>query len=792
MKISVNWLKSLLPLNHSVEEIEHKLSVSGLEVEHVEDWFSTGTGLQGFVIGEVLTCTKHPNADKLSVTTVNIGEAEPKQIVCGAPNVAANQKVIVATVGTTILMPGKEAFTIQKAKIRGEASEGMICAEDECGLGNSHDGILVLPADAPVGMPASQYFNIQQDTTLEIGLTANRGDACSHLGVASDVAALFNIPFQRFPKTNLPQTPPTSKSIHIAQSELCERYLALELHNVQVQPSPETIQHHLKAIGIEPKNNVVDASNYTLQQNGHPNHIFDLDTITGNIQVRLAHEGETLTLLDGKTINLHNQDIVIADDSGAIALAGVMGGQKTAVTPNTRNVLVEIAHFHPTHIRKSAKRHLYHTDASFRFERGIDKHHIPHSAQTIIQLLQENAQATLIGISDEYPVPHQPKTVTFLYSKFLQFTGAMVEKTTATDILHHLGFETQWDSQNNDILHVTIPSWKNDCEKAVDIYEEILRIHGYDQIPMSGKMQASLGAFEGMSIRKAENKIREFLISNGLMESATNSLHPAAWYPNNNHIVQLTNPLSTDMDTLRASIIPGLLQSVSHNIKRRAQRVQLFEMGSVYSLNSPELQKNKALLNASIQTTNFVETPTLAMVFWGDHLAESWENPSKTVHHYNIKQILQGLLIRLGSKLDINQIAIQQAPKNWLKAAEIDTPVFFVEIPWRTLLNPQAQNLKVQSPSKFPGMRRDLSLVVNQNTTYKELRSIANKLNLPYLQDIRAFDVFQGKPLEANQKAIALSFHFSNPNATLVDEEIEAGMNKLIAAYEAAGANIRK
>ncbi len=792
MKISVNWLKSLLPLNHSVEEIEHKLSVSGLEVEHVEDWFSTGTGLQGFVIGEVLTCSKHPNADKLSVTTVNIGEAEPKHIVCGAPNVAAGQKVIVATVGTTIHMPGKEAFTIQKAKIRGESSEGMICAEDECGLGNSHDGILVLPPTATVGMPASQYFNIQQDTTLEIGLTANRGDACSHLGVASDVAALFNVPFQRFPQINPPKAPATKKSIHIADPTLCERYMAVELSNIHVQPSPETIQFHLKAIGIEPKNNVVDSSNYTLHQNGHPNHIFDADTIQGNIQVRLAHEGETLTLLDGKTINLHPSDIVIADDQGAIALAGVMGGQKTAVTTSTKNVLIEIAHFHPTHIRKSAKRHLYHTDASFRFERGIDKHNIPHSANTLIQLLEQNAQAQLTGMSDNYPVPHTPKVVAIDYPKFIQFTGADVPKTTAVQILNSLGFQTEWDNQNADLLHVTIPSWKNDCEKSVDIYEEILRIHGYDQIPMSGKMQASLGAFDGMAMRKAENKIREFLISNGLNESATNSLHPAAWYPNNNNIVQLTNPLSTDMDTLRASIIPGLLQSVSHNIKRRAQRVQLFEMGSVYSLNSPEIQKNKALINASIHTPSFIETPTLAMVFWGDHQAESWENPTKTVGYYHIKQILQGLLIRLGSKLDINQIAIQQAPKNWLKAAEIDTPVFFVEIPWRTMLNQQAQTLKVQSPSKFPAVRRDLSLVVNQNTTYKELRGIANKLNLPFLTDIRAFDVFQGKPLEANQKAIALAFHFSNPQATLVDEEIEASMNKLIAAYEAAGANIRK
>ncbi len=490
MKISVNWLKSILPIPATAEEIEEKLSVSGLEVEHIETLYPNGINLHGFVVGEVLTCSKHPNADKLSLTTVNIGDSQPKSIVCGAPNVAAGQKVIVATVGTTIHMPGKEPFTIQKAKIRGEVSEGMICAEDECGMGNSHDGILVLPPTAIPGTPANQYFNIQSATTLEIGLTANRGDACSHKGVASDLAALFNHPFQRINPNPLPSRPTTQKTITIANSNLCERYMALEFSKAQVNPSTESIQTNLKSIGIEPKNNLVDASNYTLHHNGHPNHIFDADTITGNITVRSAQSGEKLELLDGKTIELHPDDIVIADDHGPIALAGIMGGKKTAVTANTQNILVEIAHFHPTHIRKSSKRHLLFTDASFRFERNIDKNNLQDAAHTLIDILQTQAGAELNGITDNYPIKHQPLSIDIHYPEFIKFAGDAIPAETSIQILQHLGFEIHWEP-NTQTLQCIVPSWKTDISQPVDVYEEILRIYGYDRIPMSGKIQAS-------------------------------------------------------------------------------------------------------------------------------------------------------------------------------------------------------------------------------------------------------------------------------------------------------------
>ncbi|MEY2707602.1 MAG: hypothetical protein RIQ91_232, partial [Bacteroidota bacterium] len=375
MKISIDWLKSLLPTEASAQEISDLLSVSGLEVEHLETWYSAGSGLKGFVVGEVMTCETHPNADRLRVTTVNVGGDALLPIVCGAPNVAAGQKVIVALVGTEIEMAGKEPFVIGKAKIRGEVSEGMICAEDECGMGNSHDGIMVLPSDAKVGMLASEYFGVVSDEVMEIGLTANRGDAASHVGVANDLAALLQLPFSRIAQkqaedSEVWRSKAAGRKVHIEDAQWCERYIALSVSGVALGDSEAFVKNRLRAIGIEPRNNVVDATNYFLHQTGQPSHAFDADKVKGDITVRLARAGETLVLLDGKSIELHAEDVVIADERGAIALAGVMGGKDTAVSADTTSVLLEVAHFHPTAVRKAAKRHNLHTDAGFRFERG--------------------------------------------------------------------------------------------------------------------------------------------------------------------------------------------------------------------------------------------------------------------------------------------------------------------------------------------------------------------------------------------------------------------------------------
>ena len=772
MKISIDWLKSILPTEATADEISDLLSVSGLEVEHIEPWFSVGSGLQGFVVGEVMSCVPHPNADRLRVTTVNVGGDALLPIVCGAPNVAEGQKVVVALVGTEIQMPGKESFVIGKAKIRGEVSEGMICAEDECGVGNSHDGIVVLRSDAQVGMPAAEYFGVASDVVLEIGLTANRGDAASHLGVANDLAALLKQDFDRITHQTLP-IKPQGRSVSVADSDLCQRYIALGIQGLQLGESPDFVKHRLRAIGIEPRNNVVDTTNYFLHQTGQPMHAFDADLLEGNLVVRLALADEKLVLLDGKSINLDSQDVVIADASGAIALAGVMGGLKTAVSANTKNILLEIAHFHPTLVRKSAKRHHLHTDAGFRFERGVDVENMANAASLAGSHLVEHCGGTWVANSEVSTGTFETRKINLNVSELNKFAGLEIPVLEIRRILGQLGFGV---NESNNHWEVSIPGWRNDVSIAVDLYEEVMRIYGYDHVPMDGKLQATLGTFEGMGLRKSENRMRQYLINQGMLEASTNSLHPSAWYPGMEDLVYLSNPLSTDMDVMRASLTPGLLQSVAYNINRKAESVQLFEVGRTYRKTSK----------------GFKETPMLSMVFWGAVQPESWESKTKMVDHYHVKRRVMGILRSLGSEATADNITIAEAPKNWLTAAEINGTVWCVEFPWRKFIKQKSETLKVVSAPKYPGMRRDLSLVVAKEQTFAELEGMVKSIKLPLLQDVRVFDVFEGKPLDAGQKAVALSFHFLNAESTLTDTEVDRCMDKLMKAFEAGGASIRK
>jgi len=772
MKISIDWLKSILPTEATADEISDLLSVSGLEVEHIEPWFSVGSGLNGFVVGEVMSCVSHPNADRLRVTTVNVGGDALLPIVCGAPNVAEGQKVVVALVGTEIQMPGKESFVIGKAKIRGEVSEGMICAEDECGVGNSHDGIVVLRSDAQVGMPAAEYFGVASDVVLEIGLTANRGDAASHLGVAKDLAALLKKDFDRITHQTLP-IKPQGRSVSVAAAELCQRYIALEIQGLQLGESPDLEKHRLRAIGIEPRNNVVDTTNYFLHQTGQPMHAFDADLLEGDLVVRLALVDEKLVLLDGKSINLDSQDVVIADASGAIALAGVMGGLKTAVNANTKNILLEIAHFHPTLVRKSAKRHHLHTDAGFRFERGVDAQNMANAASLAGFHLVEHCGGTWVANSEVSTVTFETRKINLNVSELNKFAGLEIPVLEIHRILGQLGFGV---NESNNHWEVSVPGWRNDVSIAVDLYEEVMRIYGYDHVPMDGKLQATLGTFEGMGLRKSENRMRQYLINQGMLEASTNSLHPSAWYPGMEDLVYLSNPLSTDMDVMRASLTPGLLQSVAYNINRKAESVQLFEVGRTYRKTSK----------------GFKETPMLSMVFWGAVQPESWESKAKMVDYYHVKRRVMGILRSLGSEATADNITIAEAPKNWLTAAEINGTVWCVEFPWRKFIKQKSETLKVVSAPKYPGMRRDLSLVVAKEQTFAELEGVVKSIKLPLLQDVRVFDVFEGKPLDAGRKAVALSFHFLNVESTLTDTEVDRCMDKLMKAFEAGGASIRK
>ncbi len=773
MKISINWLKSVLAVEAPVEEIAHKLSVSGLEVEHIEEWESLPGGLKGFVVGEVLTCEKHPDADRLKITTVNIGSDEPLNIVCGAPNVAAGQKVIVATVGTLIQMEGKEPFEIKKSKIRGAESAGMICAEDEMGMGTNHDGILVLPDDAPVGQAASEYFRIEQDVVLEIGLTANRGDAASHLGVARDVAALFGLqlPTELYWPIDIPRR--DNQTISVQESELCHRYIGVCVDGVQVKESPDWLKNRLKSIGIEPKNNVVDATNFVLHHYGQPVHAFDRDRLNGTIQVRKAKESEKMVTLDGLERELNSNDLVIADSNGAIAIAGVMGGKDSSVTENTCNLFLEVAHFHPGFVRKTAKRHVINTDASFRFERGIDLLAIEKVAETLTALIVEVAGGAAVSLEEYFGQKPVDKVLDFSVDELNRFAGMQYESDRVKGILLSLGFEV--DSTNS-TWKITVPSWRNDVEILVDIYEEVMRIYGYDHIPLSGKMQVSMGSFIGMERKKRENVIRDYLVGQGFYEASNNSLVSSDWYEGSTNLVELSNPLSTDMGIMRQSLVPGLLNSVVYNQNRQADVVKLFELGRTYEKTED----------------GFKENPMLTMVIWGKNDVESWESASSKTDYFHLKRSVQGLLNRLGSSLGMDQIEILPVSTKWLKKAGVNGMVFSVEIPLKKLLKPARKSVRYQEPGKYFSIRRDLSLVVDKSVRYDDLYAVVKQTKLKFLTDVRVFDVFEGKPLDDTKKAIALSFTFNRNDSTMKDEEADSSMVKLMSAFENMGAVIRR
>lgn len=827
MNISFAWLCDILQKELSAQEVAERLSVSGLEVEHTEIWESLPGALQGFVIGEVLTCAPHPDADRLSLTTVNIGQGEPLSIVCGAPNVAAGQKVVVATVGTIVSMPGKESFEIKKSKIRGAVSEGMICAEDEMGVGSSHDGILVLPSNVTVGTAAADYFGVVRDTVFEIGLTANRGDAASHLGVARDIAALFELPLpilsdfsfptvgsnitsiQSSSSSEIPNTGASEASgdfpqkngaefagsstgntdnemlsalsdfprkeirgVRIDAADFSDQYIGVSLSGVQVGASPEWLQHRLRAIGIEPKNNVVDATNYVLHHTGQPVHAFDAARLNGSVSVRFAAAGERLALLDGREIELSDSDLVIADATGPQALAGIMGGSRSAVSSETTEIFLEIAHFHAGTVRKSAKRHVLNTDASFRFERGIDRLGMLNVARFLTALIVKIAGATVLGYEDAETKPYTAKYIDIQVDKLNAFAGFAYPVIKVKDILGALGFSVSGE----DSLTLAVPSWRNDVSREVDVYEEIMRIYGYDAIPMDGKMQISLGNFQGIQKKFREDIIREFCINSGFYEAQNNSLVSADWYAAEAPLVRLSNPLSSDMGVMRLSLVPGLLQSVAYNQNRQAKSVRFFELGRTY-------EKTDA---------GYKETPVLTLVAWGDADVESWESAKRGVDYFDMKRWITALLQRLDSGLSIDDTGIHAVSKAWLKKAEVKGSVIAVEIPLKKLLKAGRKSVKYEAVSKFFGMRRDLSLVVDQNTPFSALQQLVKQHKIKYLTDVRVFDVFEGAPLEAGKKAISLSFHFNRGDSTMLDADADKSMLKLMDVFESNGALIRR
>lgn len=777
MIISLSWLRELVDVKASAEDISDKLSVSGLEVEHSGVWESVKGGLKGFVIGQVLECSKHPNADKLSVTRVDIGSGEPQPIVCGAPNVAAGQKVVVATPGTVVTVPGKGTFTIGEAKIRGEVSRGMICAEDEMGLGTSHEGILVLPEEAPLGMAAADYFKVFSDEILDIGLTANRGDAASHLGVARDVAALFNA------KITLPEVPArplaTGKvNITISKPEHCSTYIGLSLKGLQVRPSGETMQNRLKAIGIEPKNILVDATNYVLHSLGQPIHAFDADKLRGNaISVREAVKGETFTTLDKVQRECKGGELVIADNEGPVAFAGVMGGLETAVSENTTCILIESAHFHPGMVRKTARAHGLNTDASFRFERSTDPLICRMAALYCADLIMAVAGGEIEGINQVIAKEHQPVFVNLDTNKLSAFAGAEIPADVAVRVLSDLGFGVTGSAPT---LKVEVPSWRSDVSVEADLYEEVMRIFGYDQIPITGKMNVSLPVFKGIEGFRRQEHASRFLNARGFFEIMNNSLTSDRFYDEATlkSMVSLTNPLSSDMEYMRASMLPGMLQAAAYNRNRKLHNIRFFEFGRLYAQADG----------------NITETDTLCLLYGGDRTEESWESKPAVMDYYYGKSLVEGLLKILG---------VRKAPESYYKlravtAAEkkqsdVEGDFWFAEVYWPEVLrDSSAAKVTVAEPPKFPFMRRDLSLVVDRSMAYDRIKSVIEAQKLALLKKVTVFDVFEGKPLDEGKKAIAIALYFGKDDETLTDEVADGAMNELIAACEKAGALIRR
>ncbi len=796
MKVALSWLKDHIDLSNSASELDALLTGCGLEVEHIEDVCSVEGGLKGLVIGEVLTCAKHPNADKLSVTTVKVAEDRILPIVCGAPNVAAGQKVVVAVPGTTIYPTQGEPFTINKSKIRGEVSEGMICAEDEVGLGESHAGIMVLDASAQVGMTAADYFKIEQDSVLEIGLTANRGDAASHRGVARDLSALLDKPLKR-PSFNLATSTENKHWTVKLEDQDCPRYTGILLENIEVKESPDWLKNRLKSIGLNPINNVVDVTNFVLHDLGQPIHAFDADQIKGEtVIVKKAVPGSVFITLDKEERKMQGTELMICNAEEPMAIAGVFGGLKSGVSSSTKRVFIESAYFDPTSIRKTAKLHGLSTDASFRYERGTDPEITIYALEKVVDLLQQVAGAKVASpLIDEYPVPVKPFEVKLERVYLDQLLGVHVPTAELERIL--LALEIQIKQKDADSWTLEVPAFKGDVTRPADVAEEIIRIYGLDKVPMPEKVAVNFGAAKRPEPYKMRKKASELLVSRGFSEVANNSMTKASHYSDEvlAKAVYLKNPLSSDMNVMRPGLLAGLLENAAYNRNRKNQDLKFFEFGKVYSKG---------------EDGKYRESLRLAMLISGSWTGENWHGGSRASDFYLLKQEVEAVMLRMGMKCrdskrshevwnapQATEAWMQIAPvsKKLLKAFDIQADVYYAELDWDKLSSSvSATNRFHSKPApKFPAVRRDLSLVLENNGQFADLEKIIKETDKGLIRDVHVFDVYTGDKLPEGKKSYSISFILQDEEKTLSDKEIDALMNKLILNFEQrAGAHIRK
>lgn len=815
MNISYNWLKQYLDINLPAEEVSAILTSIGLEVEAVESYETIKGGLEGFVVGEVKTCSKHPNADKLSVTTVDVGGPELLPIVCGAPNVAAGQKVIVATVGTTIYK-GDESFKISKAKIRGEVSEGMICAEDEIGIGTSHDGIMVLEEGIKIGTPAREYFNVESDVVFTIGLTPNRIDAASHYGVARDLAAYLNLK----EKVSL-QKPSIDNfridnnnriiDVVIENEEACPRYSGLTITGVTIQPSPAWLQQRLKAIGLNPINNVVDVTNFVLHELGQPLHAFDADKIIGGrVVIKTMPEGSKFKTLDNQDRTLSGEDLMICNTTEGMCIGGVFGGIESGITETSKNVFLESAHFNPVYIRKTSRRHLLFTDASFRFERGSDPNMVVFALKRAAMLIKEVAGGTISSpVMDVYPQPVSNTVIDFDLQQAYDLIGKTIEVPVIKNILTSLEIEVTEETPAS--LKLSIPPFKVDVKRPADVVEEILRIFGYNNVEISESVHSTLSYIEKPNKDAVVNTISNWLSANGFNEIMSNSLNSSNYYNNlesfrSENLVMIMNPLSQELNSLRQSLLFSGLEAIRHNTNRRNPNLKLYEFGNCYI---KEEAKNQVL-------QGFTENLHLGIFLTGFKTEESWTNRQESASFYSLKAYVEYVMERTGIqsnkcevadissdifsdglKYSINNTEFVQfgvVNRKLVQQFDLKNPVFYADFNWDYVMK-LIKNNKVafEELPRFPEVRRDLSLVINKDIRFATIRAVAQKTEKKLLRQINLFDVYEGDKIDSNKKAYAMSFILRDQEKTLTDQEVDNIMSKLLKAFESeVGATIRQ
>ena len=797
MKVSYNWLKDYVKTSLSPEELSKVLTDTGLEVDGIEKIENIKGGLEGVFVGEVLSCEKHPDADKLKVTTVTVG-GEPLQIVCGAPNVATGQKVICATVGSVLYPNPEEPFKIKASKIRGVESLGMLCAEDELGMGTSHDGIIVLDKDANVGTPAAVFFDLEEDYQIEIGLTPNRADAMGHIGVARDIIAHQNVHQNTQLTLHFPEVEEiiainqdVKVSVSVEEPELCPKYIGVSLQNVEVKPSPNWMQKRLRAVGLSPINAVVDCTNYVMRELGTPLHAFDADKLGSKIEVKKAVAGDKFTTLDGVERTLHEEDLMITNGSKNLAIAGVFGGLESGISDETKNIFIESAYFSPISVRKTAKRHALNTDASFRYERGVDPTMTEYALKRVVSLIQTICGGIIsMDVASVVSEKFENKIVEFDVNRCNQIIGLEIPTEKVKEILSNLDIQVL--EENGTQWKLAVPPYRVDVTREIDVVEEVLRIFGFNNVPLPEKLNSTITLRTKPDADKIQRSVAEFLVGLGYSEMMNNSLTSSNYIQKfgndvfgvtNN--VEMLNPLSNELDVMRQTLIFSTLESIAYNQNRQNSDLKLFEFGKVYRK----------------EDENYLENKRLVFGLSGKRQVEQWNSVNDKVSFYSIKGLVTALFTRLGLDGFLTENSLEDSlledgvslfvlkkkvgEMGWVsdttkKHFGIKQPVFIADLDWDALLD-QLKLVKVlykELPKTFE-VRRDFSLLLDEQVRFSEIEKLALGVDKKILKKIGLFDVYEGKNLEEGKKSYAVSFHFQDAEKTLKDEQVDGIMTKI-------------